>query len=72
MPAIIEGMVTLSDVMGALVGDVSVIDDEEQEADAVQRDDGSWLLDGGISQLSHVSWLRAHPVGTYPQRIRAF
>ncbi|HJV73307.1 MAG TPA: hemolysin family protein [Noviherbaspirillum sp.] len=45
----IEGMVTLSDVMGALVGDVSVIDDEAHEADAVQREDGSWLMDGGIS-----------------------
>lgn len=45
----IEGMVTLSDVMGALVGDVSVIDDEEHEADAIQREDGTWLLDGGIS-----------------------
>jgi putative hemolysin len=45
----IEGMVTLSDVMGALVGDVSVIDDEAHEADAVQREDGSWLIDGGVS-----------------------
>lgn len=45
----IEGMVTLSDVMGALVGDVSVVDDEAHEADAVQREDGSWLIDGGIS-----------------------
>lgn len=44
----IEGMITLSDVMGALVGDVSVID-EDHEADAIQRDDGSWLMDGGIS-----------------------
>lgn len=45
----IEGMVTLSDVMGALVGDVSVVDDEAHEADAAQREDGSWLIDGGIS-----------------------
>lgn len=44
----VEGIVTLSDVLGALVGDVSVID-EQQEADAVQREDGSWLVDGGIS-----------------------
>lgn len=44
----VEGIVTLSDVLGALVGDVSVID-ENQEQDAVQRDDGSWLLDAGIS-----------------------
>ncbi|KRB93086.1 hypothetical protein ASE07_14030 [Noviherbaspirillum sp. Root189] len=45
----IQGMVTLSDVMGALVGDVSVIDDDEHEADAVQREDGSWLIDAGVS-----------------------
>lgn len=44
----IEGMVTLNDVLGALVGDVSEVDDE-QDADAVKRDDGSWLMDGGIS-----------------------
>jgi putative hemolysin len=44
----IEGIVTMSDVTGALVGDVSVID-EDQEEDAVRRDDGSWLLDAGIS-----------------------
>lgn len=45
----IEGMVTLSDVMGALVGDVAVIDDDGQEADAMRREDGSWLIDGGVS-----------------------
>lgn len=44
----IEGIVTLSDVLGALVGDVSVID-EHHEEDGVRREDGSWLLDGGMS-----------------------
>jgi putative hemolysin len=44
----IEGIVTLSDVLGALVGDVSVID-EHHEVDGVRRDDGSWLIDGGVS-----------------------
>lgn len=43
----IQGMVTLSDVMSALVGDVTVIG-EEYDPDAVQRQDGSWLLDGGV------------------------
>ncbi|WP_442920696.1 hemolysin family protein [Massilia sp. DD77] len=43
----IQGMVTLSDVMSALVGDVTVIG-EEYDPDAVQRQDGSWLLDGGM------------------------
>ena len=44
----IEGIVTLSDVLGALVGDVSVID-EHHEVDGVRREDGSWLIDGGVS-----------------------
>lgn len=44
----IEGIVTLSDVLGALVGDVSVID-EHHEEDGIRRDDGSWLIDGGVS-----------------------
>jgi putative hemolysin len=44
----IEGMVTLSDVIGALVGDVAVVD-ENEEVDAVLREDGSWSLDAGIS-----------------------
>ncbi len=44
----IEGIVTLSDVLGALVGDVSVIDEDRRE-DAVRREDGSWLIDAGIS-----------------------
>ncbi|SFD25396.1 putative hemolysin [Massilia yuzhufengensis] len=44
----IQGMVTLSDVMSALVGDVTVAG-EEHDPDAVQRADGSWLLDGGVS-----------------------
>ncbi|VXB78330.1 hemolysin family protein [Massilia sp. 9I] len=44
----IQGMVTLSDVMSALVGDVTVAG-EEHDVDAVQRPDGSWLLDGGVS-----------------------
>jgi putative hemolysin len=44
----IQGMVTLADVMGALVGAVPAIA-AAAEADAVQREDGSWLVDGGVS-----------------------
>ena len=44
----IQGMVTLTDVMSALVGDVGVIG-EEEDPDAVRREDGSWLLDGGVA-----------------------
>lgn len=43
----IQGMVTLTDVMRALVGDVTPTGDHG-EPDAVRRDDGSWLVDGGM------------------------
>jgi putative hemolysin len=43
----IQGMITLTDVMGALVGEVPTTDDHEQ-GDAVRREDGSWLMDGGM------------------------
>jgi len=43
----IQGMITLTDVMGALVGEVPTGEDHD-EGDGVQRDDGSWLMDGGM------------------------
>jgi len=43
----IQGMVTLTDVMGALVGEVPDFDTGEHP-DAVRREDGSWLVDGGM------------------------
>ena len=42
----IAGMVTLADLMGALVGGVPGV--EAHEDDAVQREDGSWLMDGAM------------------------
>ena len=44
----IQGLVTMTDLMSALVGDVTVIG-EEHDPDAVQREDGSWLFDGGVA-----------------------
>jgi putative hemolysin len=43
----IQGMITLTDVMTALVGEVPAVEDEEAP-DAVRREDGSWLMDGGM------------------------
>jgi len=43
----IQGMITLTDVMGALVGEVPTGEDHEP-GDGVQREDGSWLMDGGM------------------------
>ena len=42
----VEGIVTLTDVITAIVGDLPR--DGEQEPTIVRRDDGSWLLDGGL------------------------
>jgi putative hemolysin len=41
----IDGMVTLTDVLEAIVGDIPALDEKGEPA-AIQRDDGSWLLDG--------------------------
>ncbi|QJE02225.1 HlyC/CorC family transporter [Massilia forsythiae] len=43
----IQGMVTLTDVMGALVGEVGTAEADTQD-DAVRREDGSWSMDGGV------------------------
>jgi len=44
----IQGLVTMNNVMEALVGDVATVEDESQP-DIVQREDGSWLVDGSVS-----------------------
>jgi putative hemolysin len=41
-----EGIVTLSDLMQSLVGDMMPLSDDPEESLAVRRQDGSWLLDG--------------------------
>jgi putative hemolysin len=44
----VQGLVTLNDVMEALVGDIATAD-EDGDRDVVQREDGSWLVDGGVT-----------------------
>jgi putative hemolysin len=44
----IDGMVSLTDILEAIVGDIPALDDEGEPA-ARQREDGSWLLDGMMS-----------------------
>lgn len=45
---VIQGLVTLNDILEEIVGDIPSID-EMDEPQAVQREDGSWLLDGMLS-----------------------
>jgi putative hemolysin len=42
---VIQGVVTLNDILVEIVGDMPSIDQPE-DPQAVQREDGSWLLDG--------------------------
>ncbi|HEX3499484.1 MAG TPA: hemolysin family protein [Stellaceae bacterium] len=42
-----EGIVTLTDIMEALVGDIAN-PGEEEDPPVVRRDDGSWLIDGMV------------------------
>ena len=46
---IVQGLVTLHDVMEALVGDIATIAQPEEDIDIVRREDGSWLVDGGVA-----------------------
>lgn len=45
---VIQGLVTLNDIMVEIVGDVPSVG-EQEDPQAVQREDGSWLLDGMLS-----------------------
>ncbi len=58
----IEGLITLNDILEAIVGDISSDDDLDQ-AQVVQREDGSWLLDGmlPIEELKDILHVRALP-----------
>jgi putative hemolysin len=44
----LQGVVTLNDIMQALVGEIASVDDTA-DSDIVMRDDGSWLVDGGVA-----------------------
>jgi putative hemolysin len=44
---VIQGLVTLNDILEEIVGDIPASDDEEPQA--VRREDGSWLVDGMLS-----------------------
>lgn len=45
---VIQGLVTLNDIMVEIVGDVPSAG-EQEDPQAVQREDGSWLLDGMLA-----------------------
>jgi len=44
----LEGLVSLTDVLTSIVGDLPSLESPEQE-DVIERDDGSWLVDGSVT-----------------------
>lgn len=59
----IEGLVTLNDLLGAVVGKSATPLPATQQALVVQREDGSWLIDGslGVDDLCEVLGLTELP-----------
>ncbi len=65
----IEGLITLNDILEAIVGDIYTHDDEEN-VQAVQREDGSWLFDGTLpidelKDILHITALPEEESGNY-------
>lgn len=69
-----EGIVTINDILEAIVGDLPIGGVLSQSA--VQRDDGSWLLDGRLStaDFKHILGLKELPVAerNYYQTLAGF
>lgn len=65
----IQGLVTLNDILEAIVGDIPS-SDEAAEPPVIQREDGSWLLDGMLpvdefKELFHLAQLPEEERGGY-------
>ncbi len=58
----VEGLVTVNDILDALVGDIPSMDEQGEQA-VVRREDGSYLLDGAlpIDQIKQTLQLRRLP-----------
>lgn len=71
----VEGLITVDDILTALVGDIPE-QGEQIDPDAIQRDDGSWLIDGmfGIDEFQELMDLRSLPPATegYYQTVGGF
>jgi putative hemolysin len=66
----LQGLVTLNDIMEAIVGDIDTHDQKEEKPGAVQREDGSWLVDGmqpieDFKELMEIDHLPEEGTDTY-------
>lgn len=70
----VQGLITLTDVLEVLVGDLSQQPGQADDQLAVRRDDGSWLLDGRLSvhEFAELLGLRALPSDRGYDRLGGF
>lgn len=66
---VIQGLVTLNDILIEIVGDVPSVDDQD-DPQVIRREDGSWLLDGMLAvdefmELFDIEELRSQDRGSY-------
>jgi putative hemolysin len=63
----LEGVVTQTDILEAIAGDLPSFTDDADDPEIVQRDDGSLLLDGmlAIDDLREALGIRNVPEGDY-------
>jgi putative hemolysin len=66
---VVQGLVTLNDVMEVIIGDVPFAD-QPYELPAVQREDGSWLVDGLLpiekfKEIFKLTYLPGEEQGNY-------
>lgn len=54
----VEGIITMDDVVDALVGDATEMDQDEYQI--IQRDDESWLVDGQYSLIEFVRYFNLY------------
>jgi putative hemolysin len=46
-----EGIVSIKDLITGIVGEIPSLDSSHDEPSIVERDDGSWLVEGGMSAM---------------------
>lgn len=59
----VAGIITLHDLLEAIVGDLSTVDQPDEEPGIIEREDGSWFIDGMVpaEELRELLGLKSLP-----------
>jgi len=66
----VAGIITLHDLLEAIVGDLSTVDEPDEDPGVIEREDGSWFVDGmfpaeDLRDLLHFKSLPGEHEGVY-------